>query len=111
MSYAYELKESDWKLFSKLLPEWQEAYMRRLIGEYAAIIAAPGQASEKFWELERRLRIDKKAVGVAATMSRSMMTLNIMSLINEGVITFENLADFSDELKTHIKFVLTTRNL
>ena len=47
-----EVKESDWKLFRKKLPEWQEAYMGKLNAGYAALLAAPGAAYEKFWELE-----------------------------------------------------------
>ena len=111
MENKYELIESDWKLFSELLPSWQEAYMQRLIGEYAEILAGPRDASEKFWELDRRLRIDKIVVGIFAKMGRSMMTVNIANLIKEGAITFENLADFSDELKAHVKFLIATRDL
>lgn len=32
------VKESDWKLFRKKLPEWQEAYMGKLNQEYLAFI-------------------------------------------------------------------------
>ena len=34
----YSVKESDWKLFRKLLPEWQERFMERLLGEYSTMI-------------------------------------------------------------------------
>ena len=30
----YQVIEKDWKLFRKLLPDWQEAYMERLAKEY-----------------------------------------------------------------------------
>ena len=33
------VKESDWKLFRKKLPGWQEVYMGKLTQEYAAILA------------------------------------------------------------------------
>ena len=58
------VNESDWKLFRKRLPEWQERCMEQLAESYAALLAGPGKASDKFWELEKRLRKDKKRVGV-----------------------------------------------
>ena len=50
--------EKDWKLFRKRLPEWQERHMQSLLDEYAAIIAGDGDAAAKFWELEKRLKMD-----------------------------------------------------
>lgn len=50
-----EVNESDWKLFRKKLPEWQEAYMGRMVQEYAAILSGPDKSSKKFWELEERI--------------------------------------------------------
>ena len=44
----YSVKESDWKLFRKLLPEWQERFMGRLLGEYSTMIAGQGLASDRF---------------------------------------------------------------
>ena len=53
MQYAfYEFKESDWKMFRKKLPGWQEAYMEKLNREYAALLSGSGPASKKFWALE-----------------------------------------------------------
>ncbi len=91
--------EKDWKLFRKLLPEWQERYMERLLSEYAAIIAGDGLASTKFWKLEERLRKDVRHVGVSARMRRSVMFHNLLSLLDEKAIDREDLAGFSDELK------------
>ena len=108
---AYNVLESDWKLFRELLPEWQEEFMGRVIGEYAAIIDGPGSASDRFWKLERRLNFDKHTVGVVADMTRSMMTIQILNLIKDGVITLDNLADFSDDLKEHIIFCIKTLSL
>lgn len=41
-------------------------------------------------------------------MSRSNLIYNIISLINDGAIDFENLEEFSDELKETVR-VLTKR--
>jgi hypothetical protein len=64
MIFMNGVNESDWKLFRKKLPGWQEAYMEKLTQEYAAILAGPGLASEKFWKLEKRINSDKRCTGV-----------------------------------------------
>lgn len=76
------VNESDWKLFRKRLPEWQERCMEQLAESYAALLAGPGKASDKFWELEKRLRKDKKRVGVVADVSRSEMYYNLLYLLD-----------------------------
>lgn len=95
----YDVKESDWKLFRKLLPGWQERFMERLLGEYATIMAGQGRASEKFWKLQKRLQKDVRKVGVRAEMRRSVMDMNLRSLLHEGAITKDDLEGFSDELR------------
>ncbi len=67
------INESDWKLFRQKLPDWQEAYIDRLNREYVSLLAGAGTASDKFWELEKRINSDKHRTGVDARMSRSNM--------------------------------------
>ena len=95
----YGVKESDWKLFKKLLPEWQGRFMERLIGEYEKMIAGQGLASDRFWKLHGRLQKDVRKVGVRADMRRSVMVMNLLSLLHEGAITKDDLDGFSDELR------------
>lgn len=59
--------------------------------------------SEKFWTLEKRIRQDKKACGVQCDMSRSNQFNIMVSLLFEGAITFDDLEEFSDDLKNGIK--------
>ena len=65
-----------------------------------AILSGPGKASDNFWALEKRLREDKRRVGVVAEMSRSRMEMNIAQLLYDGTITLEDLDGFSDEIRT-----------
>lgn len=67
--------ESDWKLFRKKLPEWQENCMSRLNKEYMEILSQEGKnPSDIFWELDDRIKHDKKLTGVVVhDMSRSNM--------------------------------------
>lgn len=96
--------EKDWKLFRKKIAGWQEAYMEKLNQEYIDLLTGEGDASEKFWKLEKRIRKDKKDCGVRCEMSRSSQFYVMMSLLNEGAITFDDLEDFSDDLKETIKY-------
>ena len=94
--------KKDWALFREKISDWQEAYMNKLNKEYIELLSGEGRPSEKFWTLEERIRNDKKDTGVQLKMSRSNCIPNIISLLNEEVITMEDLDEFSDELKETI---------
>ena len=106
MSATDNIKEADWRLFRSCFPIWQEAYMERLNREYIALLSGTGSAFEKFWELERRMREDKRRGGVVMRMSRSNMELNLLSLLSDGVISTAELDGFSEELREKLTFVL-----
>ena len=65
-----ECSKEDWKLFRSKIPGWQEAYMERLNKEYIQILSSEGKASDKFWELEKRIKEDKRHSGVIMEMSK-----------------------------------------
>ena len=52
----YKVKESDWKLFRKKVPGWQEKYMDKLIREYIELLEQDKDASEKFWTLNEKMK-------------------------------------------------------
>lgn len=95
--------KKDWKLFRTMLPDWQEAYMDKLIREYIALLSEDDVPSEKFWRLDERIRMDKKSPGVRLQMTRTNMVYNILSLLNDGVICVDDLKDFSDNLKEAVR--------
>ncbi len=99
--------ESDWKLFKTKMSGWQEAYMEKLNQEYIELLSSSDHASNKFWALEKKIRVDKKAVGVRAEMTRAMMLTNLLSLLNEGAISPADLEEFSAPLQ---EYVLTVYN-
>ena len=103
--------EKDWKLFRQKLPQWQENHMEKLCREYLEILRKDTQPSERFWELEKRINDDKHHISVRARMSRSNMDINILGLIGEGVITFDDLVDFSDELQNKMRFIVERRSM
>lgn len=101
-----EVSKSDWKLFKARIGDWQEAYMERLVKEYMDLLDEAENASDKFWKLEERIKKDKKHPGVMLELSKGNMIFDIVALINSGVITTVDLADFSDELKENVDLLL-----
>ncbi len=101
-----QVNEADWKLFRTRLPAWQERHMDGLIREYAVLLSGSGSASDKFWALEKRIREDQQHVGVMARMSRSNMYTNLLALLQDDVITLEDLDGFSEELREKMAFVI-----
>lgn len=98
--------EKDWKLFRSQIADWQETYMDRLNKEYIKLLSENINPSDKFWRLEKRIKEDRKRTGVQVEMSRSNLIYNIVSLINDGAISLEDLDEFSDELKETVKFIV-----
>lgn len=98
-----EISKRDWKLFREKVPDWQEHYMEELVREYAAFLSDNSKdASEKFWELEKRIKKDKRHPGVIMEMSKSEAIWDIVYLIRLKVITYKDLEEFSDELKQEV---------
>ncbi len=56
-----EISKKDWKLYQIKLAKWQENYIDRLNQEYITLLSNKEKApSEKFWELEKRLKKDRR---------------------------------------------------
>ena len=91
--------KKDWTLFENKIADWQEIYMNRLNREYIELLGEDANPSDKFWRLDKRIKEDRKKTGVQLEMSRSNLIYNVISLINEGAISCEDLEEFSDELK------------
>lgn len=97
-----DVAESDWKLFKKILPQWQERYMERLVGQYIEILNGSGEASSRFWALEERINRDKLSSGVIANdIRRSTMHREIANLLIDNVITLNDLDGFTEEIKSY----------
>lgn len=105
MSYVQQMPdERDWKMFRKKLPQWQERFMNRMIKEYTEILNQRGKdSSDIFWELDARMRHDKKLSGVVVwDMRRSNMYEHLIELLWEDAITVEDLSEFSADLRERI---------
>lgn len=101
-----EISKKDWKLFQEKLPIWQDAFMGKLNQEYIAILSKDGNPSDLFWELERRIKQDKRRPGVSMEMQKQYLLYSLSSLIVDGAITLDDLDGFSEELKDGVKYLL-----
>ena len=99
-----DVNESDWKLFRERIADWQERFMETLIAEYTILLQDGSKpASERFWELEKRIKKDRRLAGVVCECTRSALIDNMIRLYCEGAIYDEDLKGFSDELKERVK--------
>ena len=83
--------------------------MAKLCSEYIELLSSSAPSSEKFWALDERLRHDKRRASVWVRMSRSEMPFIILRLLDEGTITADDLAEFSDEMKAFVDFHIKNR--
>ena len=81
--------------------------MEGLVKEYANFLNDDKKpASEKFWELEKRIKEDKHHLGVIMELKKSEVIWDIARIIRLNVIMYEDLSDFSDELQNEVKRIL-----
>ena len=80
--------------------------MERLIKEYAAMLNGEGKASDKFWDLEERIKKDKRRPGVILRLARDDMEWDLMYLILDGVITMDDLDGFSEEVRSRVGYLV-----
>ena len=101
------ISKSDWKLFREKLPDWQERYMEDLTKKYIELLSSPGNASDHFWALEKRMKKDKRHPGVLLEMNKSDAIWDIAMLVGENVITMDDLEGFSQDLFDAVKMILS----
>ena len=101
-----EPSKRDWKLYREKIGEWQEHYMEKLVKEYANYLCSDLPASTKFWEIEKRIKRDRKTPGVCIELRKSDMFWDLAGLINDKVISMDDLEEFSDDLKEAVALIL-----
>lgn len=66
-----------------------------------------GNASDRFWELEKRIRRDKKSPGVQIELRKSEAIWDIAAFVGHGIITMDELNGFSEDLIDAVKLILS----
>ena len=97
-------KESDWKLYSKLVPFWRDRYLQVKNRELSASLSHEGiPPAEQFWEAKGRM---DSVAGVLneglGHQSRSNMSLSLLLMHRHGLITDEDVSQFSEVLRQDI---------
>ena len=82
--------------------------MQRLIDGYIKMLQGPGNASSKFWQLERKLKSDRLNPGVSLVLDKQEVINDIANMIKLGVITIDDLEGFSEELISEAKRLTTS---
>jgi hypothetical protein len=78
--------------------------MEGLVKEYVNFLNDDtSSVSEKFWELEKRIKEDKHHPGVVMELKKSEVIWDMVCLIRLKVITYNDLLDFSDKLQNEVK--------
>ena len=101
-----EPSKRDWKLYREKIGEWQEHYMEQLVKEYADYLCSDLPASTKFWEIEKMIKRDRKTPGVCIELRKSDMFWDIAGLVNDKVISMDDLEEFSNDLKEAVALIL-----
>ncbi len=93
--------ESDWKLFRQKLPDWQEAYMEKLVKKYLSILSDESAfPSKRFWKIEELINRDKRKTGVMAQdIRRSNLIFLMEQLLREKAISKPDLEGFSENFR------------
>lgn len=95
----------DWQLLKKRLPGWQEAFMASRIKEYTKLLSDETKlVSDRFWQLDKMIKEDRKKTGVIVELSPSDMDLILLNLLREGAITESDLEGFSEELIEAVRY-------
>ena len=81
--------------------------MERLVKEYMELLSSPGNASDHFWELEERIRKDKKNPGVLLDVRKSNAIWDIAAFVGRGIITMDELDGFSQDLIDAVRLILS----
>ena len=98
-----DCSKSDWKLFRDRIRDWQESYIEKLNHQYIDLLNGDGLASDKFWELNRRIREDRKSLGVQMELRKPDLPYTLVNLLREKIITEDDLKQFSNVLQDAVK--------
>jgi hypothetical protein len=81
--------------------------MEDLLKDYIKMLSSPGNASDRFWELEKRIKRDRKHPGVLIELRKSTAIWDIAMFVREEIITLDDLDGFSEDLIDAVKLILS----
>ncbi|GMQ82620.1 MAG: hypothetical protein BMS9Abin05_2075 [Rhodothermia bacterium] len=97
--------ESDWKVFSKHVPDWRERYLDRKNQEIAdQLTHREGTPTDRFWSTLAKMKEEKHTLVECFDFhSRSRMLMSLLLMHRHGIIDNTDLNEFSTELQEWIR--------
>ena len=102
------MRESDWKVFRKRVPEWRERHLQIKNKEIISILTEKNKTStEQFWDAKKKMDGEARTlVDCLDGHSRSKMDRYLLLMYRHGLINNDDLKEFSKELQEHISKAL-----
>ena len=103
-----EISKQDWALFKNKVPVWQEYNMAKLIQNYVQLLQDEKMdASDRFWELEKRISKDRRTPGVVIELHKDSMLWDLARFVSDGLVSEEELAEFSEDVRDAVGLILS----
>jgi len=98
-----DIKESDWKVFRRLHSIALERYCQHVVEEVRLVAACNDSYHDCYLKLFRLIRDRDKTMARAFNdPRRSTALVLLLNIINEGLLTDDELKQFSQELQSRI---------
>ncbi len=97
-----DFNENDWILFRERFSLWKEAYMRKILSSYVSFINSPGDSTDKFYDLGKKIDRDCKRFCLTLSISRSKLRYNLICLLLDNAIEPSDLDGFSQGLRDDV---------
>ena len=101
-----DIKESDWKIFRRLHGIALERYCQRVLDEVKLATVCDDSFHDCYLKLYRLMQErDRTMARAFDDLSRSTALLRLVNILNEGLLTDEELKEFSQEFQRRIKTI------
>jgi hypothetical protein len=98
-----DIKESDWKVFRRLHRIALERYCERVLQEVKLATACNDSYHDCYLKVYRLMRDrDKTMARTFDDLRRSNAIIQLLNIINEGLLTDDELKQFSQEFQNRI---------
>jgi hypothetical protein len=100
--------ESDWKVLRKLHPVVLDRFCRRILEEIGSVSADTSKSNHQRYRAIYQLirRRDDEMAEAFDDMRRSMTAIRVLALRRHGLLTDEELARFSKEIRDMVESIL-----
>jgi protein-tyrosine phosphatase len=95
------MKESDWKIFRKRVPEWRERYLQITNKQIISVLSDNNKTpTEQFWDAKKKMEEEADTlVDCLDGHSRSKMHMYLLIMYRHGLVNNDDLEEFSKELR------------